>query len=56
MDIIIAFAIFAFIALASKEIGKHISKIQLPLITGYLIAGILAGRFGNIVGSGHCSR
>jgi Trk K+ transport system NAD-binding subunit/Kef-type K+ transport system membrane component KefB len=45
MDIIIAFAIFAFIALASKEIGKHISKIQLPLITGYLIAGILAGRF-----------
>lgn len=45
MDLIIALAIFAFIALASKEIGRNFRKIQLPLITGYLIAGILAGRF-----------
>ena len=45
MDLIIALAIFAFIALASKEIGRNFKKIQLPLITGYLIAGILAGRF-----------
>ncbi len=45
MDLIIALAIFAFVALASKEIGKNFKKFQLPLITGYLIAGIFAGRF-----------
>lgn len=45
MDLLIGLAIFVFIALASKEIGKNFRKIQLPLITGYLIAGMLAGRF-----------
>jgi len=45
MDLVIPLAIFSFIALASKEIGKNFKKIQLPLITGYLIAGIIAGRF-----------
>lgn len=45
MEFVIALSVFAFIGLASKEIGKNFRKIQLPLITGYLIAGILAGRF-----------
>ena len=45
MDLIIALSVFVFVGLASKEIGKNFGKIQLPLITGYLIAGIIAGRF-----------
>ena len=45
MDLILALSVFIFIGLASKEIGKHFRRFQLPLITGYLIAGILAGRF-----------
>lgn len=45
MDLILPLAVFGFIALSSKEIGARFKKIRLPLITGYLIAGILAGPF-----------
>ena len=45
MDFILPLAVFGFIALSSKEIGSRFKKIRLPLITGYLIAGILAGPF-----------
>lgn len=45
MDIIIPLAVFGFIALSSKEIGNRFRKARLPLITGYLIAGIVAGQF-----------
>ncbi len=37
--------IFGFIALASRQIAKTTSKTGLPLISGYLLAGILAGPF-----------
>lgn len=38
-------AIFLFIALSSKYIGNFFSKIGLPYITGYLLAGMVAGPF-----------
>lgn len=36
---------FAIIALASKQIGEFLKKINLPLITGFLITGVIAGPF-----------
>ena len=37
--------IFFIVALASRQIGKYFSEIKLPLITGFLFVGILAGPF-----------
>ncbi len=34
---------FALVALASKEIGRFFVKIKLPLVSGFLFTGILAG-------------
>ena len=45
MQWIIPIAIFAFIAISSKQIGKSFKDANLPLITGYLIAGIIAGPY-----------
>ncbi|MEJ2757347.1 MAG: cation:proton antiporter, partial [Anaerolineales bacterium] len=45
MDVIIPIAVFGFIALSSREIGNRFKRARLPLITGYLIAGIVAGQF-----------
>ena len=36
---------FTIIALASKQIGQYFAKINLPLISGFLFAGIIAGPF-----------
>jgi Trk K+ transport system NAD-binding subunit/Kef-type K+ transport system membrane component KefB len=36
---------FVVIALASKEIGRFFSNAKLPLISGFLAAGIIAGPF-----------
>lgn len=36
---------FFLIALAAKQIGKFFSRYGLPYITGYLLAGVLAGPF-----------
>ena len=36
---------FLLIALAAKQIGKFFSQYGLPYITGYLLAGALAGPF-----------
>ncbi|QPC82186.1 cation:proton antiporter [Phototrophicus methaneseepsis] len=36
---------FLLIALAAKQIGKFFSRYELPYITGYLLAGALAGPF-----------
>lgn len=44
-NILIFIAGFALIALASKEIGHFFKKIHLPLISGFLFAGIIAGPF-----------
>ena len=40
-----SFASFLFIALAAFQIGKLATRFHLPLISGYLMAGILAGPF-----------
>ena len=48
MDIeLLAFSLasFLFIALAAFQIGRLATRFDLPLITGYLVAGILAGPF-----------
>lgn len=37
--------IFLFVALASHRIGKWFSAVGLPYITGYLLAGMVAGPF-----------
>ena len=44
-NILIFVAGFALIALAAKEIGNFFKKIHLPLISGFLFAGIIAGPF-----------
>ncbi len=36
---------FIFIAIAAKQVGKFFSRYNLPYITGYLLAGMLAGPF-----------
>ncbi len=37
---------FLIVALASKEIGAFFSRYNLPLISGFLAAGVLVGPFG----------
>ncbi len=44
-DILVFAAGFALIALASKQIGQFFTQIRLPLISGFLFAGIIAGPF-----------
>ncbi|GAB4520295.1 MAG: cation:proton antiporter [Anaerolineae bacterium] len=46
MDYTLAYIIgFVFVALASHQIGRQFSRINLPYITGYLLAGVVAGPF-----------
>lgn len=45
MQLLIYSVSFFFIALAAKKIGSWFSKIGLPYITGYLLAGMVAGPF-----------
>lgn len=45
LEILSLILIFGFIALASRQIGKQSAKGGLPLISGYLLAGILAGPY-----------
>lgn len=44
-SVVLFFAAFVLVALASKQIGRFFSKYGLPYITGYLLAGMLAGPF-----------
>ena len=44
-NILLFGAIFFVIALASKQIGQFFVKARLPLISGFLFAGIIAGPF-----------
>ena len=37
--------VFFILALASKQIGAFFSRLKLPLITGYLLAGIAVGPY-----------
>ena len=43
--VIILSGIFLIVSIASKQIGKAASKLNLPYITGYLLTGVLAGAF-----------
>ncbi len=45
LDIIIFIAGFTVIALASKQIGGFFVKVNLPLISGFLFTGIIAGPY-----------
>lgn len=44
-EIFICAIAFTFIALASNQIGQFFTKINLPLISGFLFAGIIAGPY-----------
>ncbi len=45
MNLLTTLGIFAIVAIAAKKIGQWFSKIGLPYITGYLLAGVVAGPF-----------
>ena len=45
MDILIFVACFTIIAIASKQIGFNFKKTGLPLISGFLFTGIIAGPY-----------
>jgi SAM-dependent methyltransferase len=38
-------AVFFIVALASRQIGAFFSRLKLPLITGFLVTGIMAGPY-----------
>lgn len=42
-DTFVVFVAFVFVALISKQVGHLFSKIKLPLVTGFLFTGMLAG-------------
>ena len=45
MNLLALLAAFVFVVLASKQIGALFAKIHLPLISGFIFAGIVAGPF-----------
>lgn len=45
MNIFLIIAGFIIVALASKQIGQYFTKAKLPLISGFLFTGIIAGPF-----------
>ncbi|SDU42395.1 cation:proton antiporter domain-containing protein [Desulfobacula phenolica] len=45
MDVVVFGACFALIAVASKQIGHSLMKTGLPLISGFLLTGIIAGPY-----------
>ncbi|MFO7753233.1 MAG: PTS sugar transporter subunit IIA [Desulfobacteraceae bacterium] len=46
MEIFVFISCFIIIALASGQIGQGLRKTGLPLITGFLLTGIIAGPYG----------
>ncbi|MBZ0301317.1 MAG: cation:proton antiporter [Anaerolineae bacterium] len=45
MAVVLTLIAFGFIALASRQLGLLFAHYRLPLISGYLLAGIIAGPF-----------
>ena len=45
MDTLLICLAFVLIALSSKQIGRYFALAQLPLISGFLLTGVLAGPF-----------
>lgn len=46
MDILVVIGCFLIIALASKQIGRALTRTGLPLISGFLFTGIITGPYG----------
>jgi Trk K+ transport system NAD-binding subunit len=42
-QLVVALLIFSLIALASRQIGDFFTRIHLPLVTGFLLTGMLVG-------------
>ncbi len=42
-QLVAALLVFGLIALASRQIGAFFTRIHFPLVTGFLLTGILAG-------------
>ena len=42
---VIYFASFIIIAIASNQIGKYFTRFKLPLISGFLLTGVIAGPY-----------
>jgi Kef-type K+ transport system membrane component KefB/Trk K+ transport system NAD-binding subunit len=49
MDLFLPILVFGIVVLAADRIGKLGSIIHLPLITGFLLAGILVGPYGLVI-------
>jgi Trk K+ transport system NAD-binding subunit/Kef-type K+ transport system membrane component KefB len=45
MDLLVDLVIFAFIYLAATQIGQHVTRARLPMISGYLLAGVMVGPY-----------
>lgn len=45
IDFLVPLAGFIFVVLASQQVGHFLTRFNLPLISGYLLAGIIAGPF-----------
>lgn len=45
MELTLSLLAFGLLALSSKQIGELLSKLKLPLISGFLLTGILAGPY-----------
>ncbi len=43
LELLLILGSFAVLALAAKQIGDYFAKYDLPLITGFLVAGLLVG-------------
>ena len=46
IDILLILGSFGLLALAAKEIGKYVRWVGLPLISGFLLTGVVAGPYG----------
>ena len=44
-QLVAALLVFSLIALASRQIGDFFTRIHLPLVTGFLLTGMLAGPY-----------
>lgn len=44
--VLVFLATFAVLALAARQIGHYLTRLRLPLISGFLFAGILVGPYG----------
>ena len=44
-NILIIVAGFGLIAIASKQIGQFFTRVKFPLITGFLLTGMIAGPY-----------